>query len=174
MQLNAQGYLPASVRVGQMIRHRPMGCEHTARGRVVQIPSHRRFAVVEYSETFMGLYGVPVSYSFRETLRITPPPEALATSVPLRWEPDVEAVLRAEGPPNGGPVPADAKVALDVPRIRLLMKVLAIPQREIARRLDVSVSAISTSLSRGWWSKCRAADMAAVLGCKSRDIILPQ
>lgn len=175
MQPSEQGYLPASVRVGQKIIHRPEGCDRMDLGRVVQIPSHRRFAVVEYSVTFMGIYGVPVSYSFRETLRIMPPPDALATSV-APYKPDLGKL-----PPLKDPEVlnrqrrARGQVPLDGPRIRRLMAALGLSAPELSRRMGVGSSTAGWWVNTcGWCPSDKAADMASVLGCKPQDIILPQ
>ena len=58
--------LAADVEVGQRLTINPTGCEGRLTGYIIQIPAHRRFAVVEFPITTYDLTGTQVNYSFRE------------------------------------------------------------------------------------------------------------
>lgn len=65
-------YLPSRVSVGDRLRMVPFGLNEKARGVVVAVPAHRRFAVVEFDMDTMGLYHVHLRRRVRECIYINP------------------------------------------------------------------------------------------------------
>lgn len=69
-------YLPRNVRVGQTVSVRlRLGKDtESERGEIIEIPSHRRFAVVRFCFPVKGLFGVELERSSCECFPIMPPP----------------------------------------------------------------------------------------------------
>lgn len=84
---------PRSAHVGQTVR-RGKG-KHLLYGKVISIPSHRRFAVVEYTITGKGVFGLTVTEKFREAVPIEPPAEQIA-----QWQPAAFGTHKAPKPPD--------------------------------------------------------------------------
>lgn len=134
-------YLPRNVRVGQTVSVRlRLGKDtESERGEIIEIPSHRRFAVVRFCFPVKGLFGVELERSFCECFPIMLPP---------LHEAELDAYGGAEGEalldfassrvkPNSAITPSGAVQGCG-DKLRSLRKLCGYTQQRCAKQLGVA------------------------------------
>lgn len=132
-------YLPKNVRASQTVRVRLSENAEPLPGEIIEIPPHRRFAVVRFCFTVRELFGVELERTFCECFPIMPPPiceDELDAYGGAEGE-DILSFANSRVKPHPGTAPKETVKGCG-DRLRTLRKLCGYTQKRCAKQMGVA------------------------------------